>query len=204
MSEAVNQHLARHIGEAEAHYAVYPGPSGFVHRIRPGSGRPWTTLYTEGMSARPLPDCDEGAAYIELVVRCPEGWFRDDAGGPISQVGSDDGDWLVELMQWMMQLPWRMDLPLFAGAVLPNGEPAEPYAEGVRFCSMLIAPVLCLPVDAQEVRDGDKTVRLLSMVLLDGSELELAERDGIEALYEALDAAGVTELVDPERPSAAG
>ena len=209
-SSPITDHFDRLVGLASAHYAVYPaggdGPSGMVHRVRPTPGRPWTTLYTDGMSARALPDPDDGLPlpdrHVELVVGCPKGWFSDDDGGPVDMSGSDEGDWLVELVQWMMELPWRIDSPVYAGLVLPNGDPPEPYADSVPFCAALLAPVASLPEDAQdiEIEDGP-TVRLLSLVLLDAAELSFAQTSGVEALYERLDAAGVFERVDPERES---
>lgn len=204
MDNAITQHFDAHIGPASAHYAVYPGPSGMIHRIRPTEERPWTTLYTDGMRARVLPEPDElDDTRVELVVACPKGWFADDDGGPVQTSGADEGDWLVELLQYVMQLPWNIDYPVFAGLVLPNGDPAEPYADGIRFCAMLIAPVASLDVDAQDVSTEEGDVRLLSLVLLDEAELAYATAEGVEALYLRLDEHGVFEQVDPDRASVA-
>jgi len=204
-SSAITEHFDTHVGPASAHYAVYPGPSGMVHRVRPTTTRPWTTLYTEGMSERALPAPDDGLplddAHVELVVGCPPGWFSDDGGGPVDTKNPDEGDWLVELVQWMMQLPWRIDFPIYAGMILPNGDPPEPYSDAVRFCAVLIAPVASLPADAQDIQDGERTIRLLSLVLLDAAELAFVQEHGVDALYERLDEAGVFERVQPERDS---
>lgn len=205
MSSPIVRHFDQHVGPAAAHYAVYPGPSGMVHRVRPTAERPWTTVYTEGMSAKVQPGFEgEGPApdpRVELVVGCPKGWFSDDDGGPVDMKNEDVGDWLIELIQWMMQLPWRIDYPVYAGAILPNGDPPEAYSESVRFCGALVAPVASLPTDAQDVGEGEERVRLLSLVLLDAAELTFAQQHGVEALYEQLDAHGVFERVDPDRPS---
>jgi hypothetical protein len=199
----VTAHMDVQIGRADAHYLAYSGSGGAVHRVRASADRPWTTLYTDGMRERALPNRQpEDPSYVELVVRCPKGWFRDDEGGAVRLTGSDQGDWLVKLLQWTMQAPWRLDFDVYPGSILTNGDPPVPYAEVTRFCGVLFVPVLCVAEDAQFVQVGDHRVQLLSLVLLDAAELKLADEHGIDALLEALDGLDVSDLVQPDRASA--
>lgn len=202
MSSAITRHFDAHVGEAAAHYAVYPGPSGLMHRVRPTEARPWTTLYTDGMRARELPESEDlDDTRVELVVGCSRGFFADDHGGPVDPAAEHPGEWLVELLQYVMLLPWRIDYPVYAGLIVPNGEPPEPYSEGLAFRGLLVAPVASLPTDAQEVDTDVGRVRLLSLVLLRQDELDYVAEHGVDALYQRLDAHGVFEMVDPERGS---
>lgn len=206
-SDVITAFFDEHVGEAGAHYAAYPGPDLFVHRIHPTDARPWSTLYTVGASRRMLPDMDpdnpDDDPWIEIVVCTPPGWFHDESGDGGPGAPADRGEWVVELLQWMAALPWTIDHPLYAGALVPNGEPVEPYADGGRFCGLLIGPVLTLGPDTQyiDMPDG-RRVRLLSLVLLDEREIAFGVDHGVEALFEKLDAHGIFEKVDPDRPCA--
>lgn len=193
------EHLDTHIGPADAHYLVYPGPIGAVHRIRPSADRPWTTIYTAGMSDRPLPSSDDER--IELVVCCPAGWFADDHGGPVQTTRRDPGDWLIELVEWLMELPWRLDQPIGPGSLLLNGEPPEPWADATTACGVVLRAVNTLPSAAQQVLGDGPPIQLLGLILLYADELGYADAHGVDALLARLDEHEIDERVDPERRS---
>lgn len=196
------EHLDAHLRPADAHYLVYPGPIGAVHRIRPSADRPWTTLYTEGMSDRPLPSSDDER--IELIVCCPVGWFEDDQGGPVQTTRRDPGDWLIELVEWIMELPWRLDQPIGLGSLLLNGEPPVPWADPTTSCGVVVSAVKTLPDHARQVLGDGPPIQLLGLILLYADELDYADEHGVDALLARLDEHGIDERVDLDRRSVGG
>jgi hypothetical protein len=149
-----------------------------VHVVAPGGERPVYTLVTSGMSERPMATPGAGDVYAELALVLPPFW---PAPGS-EEMRTPAGHWPYRLLQDLARLPHEFDTWLRNGHTVPNGDPPEPYAPGTRLCGALIAPALTLPEDFEELEVGER-------------------HEGVDRLYDLFDEAGVSEILDPERPS---
>jgi hypothetical protein len=68
-------------------------------------------------------------------------------------------------------------------------------------CCALIAPPLTLPDGGEVLELDDGPLHFYAVVPLHRDEMELKLTGGIEALVDHLDAARVSEVLDPGRPS---
>ena len=96
-------------------------------------------------------------------------------------------------------------LSVEAGETLAFAEPPVPLGAGTELAACVVVAPRLLPAEAAQLTaDDDVTVSLLALVPIYAAELELARREGAEALVERLDAAGVTELLESGAPGRRG
>jgi hypothetical protein len=199
--EHVVAHLTRWVGEPEA---VLEGPGSeegpvHVHLIPPGPTRACWTLFTTGMSARPMavPEGAEDFRLTELVLRLPADWpFTEEA------LQEERWGWPVRWLHLLTGLPHEQETWLGWGQVVPNGEPPQPFAPGTRLCALLLTHPFWLPEEAWAVElPGEERVLLSTVLPLTPEEVDFTHAQGAQALLAALLEAGVTEVVRPERPS---
>src|SRR5690606_35651519 len=76
--DAICAHFTEHVGEASMvfHEIVSDLVHIDVHQIPPSDERPFWTLYTTGMSDRPMsaPEGAEDCRYAELMIKLPAAW----------------------------------------------------------------------------------------------------------------------------------
>lgn len=194
---AVDAHVTRHIGEPASvyHEVVSPHVHVDVHVVVPAEDRPLYTLVTSGMSERPMSD----GTFAELTISLPPTWPAPD--GP----GFDEpcARWPYTLLQELAWLPHGFDTVLWTGHTVPNGDPPAPYAPDTRLCGALIAPQVTAPEEFNVLTHGDREIHILGVYPLHEDEMRLKLAKGTGALYDVLDAAQLTEIVDPDRPSLA-
>jgi hypothetical protein len=200
--EQVVAHLTRWVGEPEAVLAA-PGSEEApvdVHLIPPGPTRACWTLFTTGMSARPMevPEGAEDFRLAELVLRLPADWpFTEEA------LREERWGWPVRWLQLLAHLPREQGTWLGWGQTVPNGAPPQPFAPGTRLCALLLTHPFWLPEEAWAVElPGEQRVLLSTVLPLTAEELDFTRAHGAQALLEALLEAGVSEVVRPERSSA--
>jgi hypothetical protein len=200
--EAIERHLVRSFGEHEGgvfHELVSDLVHVDVHHVPPAPGRDWHTLVTSGMAERAMtmPEGLEEARHTELAIALPPGW-------PLSDDAFEDerNYWPVRLLKVLARLPHDYDTFLWLGHTVPNGDPPEPYAEGTDFCCALIGPLVEAPAGFTELplEDG-RVVRFYGVYPLYEDEMDLKLRRGEGKLVDLLVRDGVTELLDPARPS---
>jgi hypothetical protein len=145
--------------------------------VPPADERPFYTLATSGMSERPMRAPSDGRAYAELVLALPPDW-------PMEPEAFEDERryWPFRLLQTLATLPHQFETWLWIGHTVPNGDPPEPYAPDTGLCCAMLGPAL-------------------TVLALHRDEMEAKLEGGMEALIDPLDQAGVTELLDPARPS---
>ena len=80
--------------------------------------------------------------------------------------------------------------------------PLRPYAPGIKFCAAALLPSVSLGEAALSLkrRDGE-TVYFWAVVPLHLDELNYAIAHGMDALTDLFDQLGVTDRIDPARPS---
>lgn len=197
---AIEGHIARYFGAAET---VWHEPASDlvhidVHVTPPSPGRPHYTLVTSGMSDLPMkvpPAID--TPYAELMMALPPDWpltaeaFWDDAAY-----------WPVHLLKAIARLPHAYGTWIGPEHSIPNGNPPEPYAPSVPFTGVLVAPMLrCEPAARTIVTSEGRRISLLALIPVHQAEMNLKLASGTAALYDAFDRAGVSEVLDPNRPS---
>lgn len=197
---AIDEHIARYFGAPETvwHELASDLVHVDVHVTPPRPDRPLYTLVTSGMSDRPMnvpPVVD--ARYAELMIVLPPDWpltaeaFRDEAAY-----------WPVRLLKTIARLPHAYGTWIGPGHTIPNGDPPEPYAPGVPFTGVLVAPVLrCEDAARTIVTSEGRRISLLALIPVHQAEMDLKLTSGSDALYDAFDRAGVSEVLDPGRPS---
>ena len=202
--EAVEGHLHVHFpsygGEATVwHEAVSDLVHVDVHVVPPSDDRPFYTPVTSGMAERPMvvPDGLEESRHAELVLALPAEW-------PLAETSfeHEENYWPVRLLKVLARLPHEYDTFLFHGHTVPNGDPPEPYAVNTRLCCALIAPPITVPDGFEQLELGDgRAVHFFGVVPLSAEEMDFKLKKGADELFSLLDHHGVTELLDPDRPS---
>jgi hypothetical protein len=198
--EAIEAHVGEHLGPIETVY--HELASEYVHldvlQVPAHDGRPFHMLVTCGMSARPMtvPAGSEDRRHAELVIGLPADW-------PLDEVSWRDERfyWPVRTLKLLARLPHAYGTFLGVGHTIPNGDPPEPYARGTKLCCALIAPPLTLPEGTEVLELDDGPLHFYAVVPLHRDEMDLKLAGGMDALVDHLDAARVTEVLDPGRPS---
>ena len=185
----VEEHVEQHIGPVES--VFHELISDLVHvdvlQVAPRDERPWWTLVTCGMAARPMSD----SSFAELVMCLPPAW-------PL-----DEQQWPLPLLQFLARLPHEYETHFAHGHTVPNGDPPEPLAPGTGLCGVIFAPPLLTDDAFATVERAEGDIRILGVIALHADEMEYKLRRGSDALHELLDAAEVSELLDVGRPSVA-
>lgn len=200
--EEVAAHFEKHLGKVDS--VFHEILSDLIHLdvqiIKPTPERNHYTLFTTGMSDLPMtvPEGAEEHRYAELMLALPPHWKLTDA-----DLEDERWYWPIRTLKMLGRLPHQYETWLSLGHTVPNGDPAEPYAEGTRLCCALLLPSLHLPEDARAVKTQDgRTIHLYALHFLHPEEIDLKLQKGSGALYDAFDAQGVSEVLDPARPSA--
>jgi hypothetical protein len=160
-----------------------------VHVIKPKSSQGFLTLFTTGLSAKPMkvpPGLAEHAC-AELYMQLPGDWDFQSSDPRYS--------WPVQLLLDLAAYPEENDA-YFAVPVttIANGEPALPLGPNVKFtASALIA-------DEGFQRSDGKTVHLFCVMPVYAEEAEMARRN-IPDFLKALDASGTSRIVSLNRPN---
>jgi hypothetical protein len=197
---AIDAHIARHVGEPARvwHEIVSDYVHVDVHVVEPTDDRPVYTLVTSGMSEQPMHTPRAGDVYAELVIVLPLFW---PAPGS-AELRDPVCHWPYRLLQDLARLPHEYDTWLWNGHTVPNGDPPEPYAPGTELCAALIAPALTTPKAFDTLDAGDRRINFFGVIPLHADEMQLKLDQGAERLFELFDAARVSEILDPTRPSA--
>lgn len=170
-----------------------------VHVVPPGPDRPYFTLVTSGMGARPMPvpqDLAEVPRHVELVMLLPPEWRmqRED-------FKEDRWYWPVQHLKMLARAPHRWGTWFGVGHTMQIHEDLKTFAGNTALCAYMLAPEpfgdgfspLALP-------DG-RAVTFLMAVPLYAEELQFAREHGTEALIERFEAADVDRVVNPARPN---
>lgn len=200
---AVGAHIARHVGRPETvfHELISDLVHIDIHVVTPTDVRPYTTLVTSGMSARPMspPEGAEHMAWAELALCLPSDW-------PLSQEAfeQEENYWPLRWLKILARMPHEYETWLGYGHTVPNGDPPEPFAANTKLCGFALSGPRVLPEDFMTLKlDDGRTVYFYMLLPLYKEEMDLKLRKGIDALEQGLFRVGATEVVDINRPNAA-
>jgi hypothetical protein len=205
--DEIEAHFARYFGQAESvfHEIVSDLVHIDVHVVRPTEGRPWWTLFTTGMSAMPMtvPEGAEPFAYGELVLLLPPEWRVDLIGVTPPAADLERWYWPIRWLKTLARLPHEHQTWLGMGHTVPNGDPPQPFADNTKMCCWMLVPPVMVPEEARAATLSDG--RVVNVYCLHGlyvEEVSLKLNQGAGALLDAFDAAGVTDVLRPDRPPA--
>ena len=199
---AIEDHFARIFGQPEQvfHEIVSDIVHIDVHIIPPRPERDCWTLFTTGMSALPMTvpphlENHENLAFAELMLVLPPSW----------EVGNNADKWFWPLswLKKLARLPHEYNTWLGPLHTIPNGDPAKPFAPETKLCCWtLLPPVEVSAQDCTITLADQRIVNIYCLHALHREEMALKLNKGVDALLEALDNAGVTEVLQIKRPPA--
>jgi len=198
--EELLEHIAEHIGEVESELNLEDAEGhGFtVRMVSPTPTRRAWTLITTGLSdeSMDVPD-PKIPPFCELVLSLPGDWrFTEEA------LASDRWGWPIEMLRQVAAVPrigW-----LGMDAIVPNGDPPEPYAEGVGFAGALVFPSMTLPKEAALLElDNRDRIAFYAVYPVFTEEMELVQEAGAEVLTDRFDAERIGDVLKLGRTNVA-
>lgn len=203
--EAVDDHLQ----------AFFPGADQFVlheesrlpnpvslHVVMPSDARPYFVLVTSGMSTRPMTAPPGASARAECYLCLPPHW-------PLSMINRGWREpafaWPFFLLQECARFPFEHETWLGYGHSVPIPHALDP---GGRFSGVTVLEPLLMPQDFIAIETGepgepDEVIWLLPILPCTPAEMTFKRAQGFAALSARFAATGVSELLDPLRPSVA-
>jgi hypothetical protein len=197
--EQISAHIEAHLGPIETvfHEIVSDTVHIDVHFVKPTDEFPFVRLVTSGMSDLPMSTPGESGAprYAELLMTLPGDWKLDQ-----ESFKTESWYWPVRLIKGLARLPHKYKTWLGWGHTVPNGDPAQPYAEDTKLSGAIILSSVSVPEEFHRLRiDEAKEITFFCVVPLYEEEMHLKLRSGADALLERLDEASITDVVDPRR-----
>ena len=202
--EELSDHIEQHVGPISMvfHELISPYVHVDVHHVAPTSERPWHVLVTTGMSTMPMTTPEgvpDDCRHAELVVSLPADWEISE-----SAFKDEQNYWPVRLMKFLARVPHEYNTWLGLGHSIPNGDPAGPYAPDTALSGVVLLPSVTLPMEFHRFERSDGTVvRFWSLYPLYAEEMNLKLRKGAEAVLDHFEKAGITDVIDRNRPNVA-
>jgi|694.fasta_scaffold04143_18 hypothetical protein len=211
--DAVEAHIERHLGGTASvfHEIISTTVHVDIHVVEPSEARPFYTLVTSGMAERPMhpPESASACEFAELCVCLPPDW---PGLGPEWNLKPVDDNhpwdderyyWPVRLLKVLSRFAHEYRSWLWWGHTIPNGDPAEPYAEGTPFTGVMLTVNPLLPQEFHQLRVGDRDISIFTIMPLYTEEIDFKLKHGAELLESLFDHHGVTAVIDNRRPNVA-
>jgi hypothetical protein len=197
--EEISDHIEKHIGEIAMvfHELVSDTVHIDVHHVSPTKRRPFHTLITSGMSdlAMSVPDNIDSTRYLELMITLPETWKIDEIS-----FKNEQWYWPIRQLKYLARFPHKYSTWMGWGHTIPNGNPAEPFAENTKFNGLILLPPINVDEAFTELEiNENKIIEFLSIVPLYKEEMEFKLAKGSEMLLKKFDKYGVSDVVDVNR-----
>lgn len=201
--EEISNHINRFIGEIHLvfHELVSDTVHIDVHHVAPTKDRPFHTLITSGMSDLPMtiPEEADVTKYMELMIHLPENW-------KISEEDFKDERWYwpIRTLKFLARFPHKFDSWLGWGHTIPNGHPAEPYADNTNLNGVILLPSISVPTDFFQLQiNEDKIIEFYCVIPLYEEETNLKLKKGTDVLMDKFDKYSINDLVDVNRKNVA-
>lgn len=201
--EEISAHIEAHLGKVGTvyHEIVSDTVHIDVHLVPPDDDNPYARLVTSGMSDLPMtiPDDIDAPRHVELIISLPPAWQLDQAS-----FNDERWYWPVRLIKQLARFPHKHKTWLGWGHTMPNGDPAQPYAPDTKLSGVILLPPVSVSDEFRTLAiDAEKVIAFYSVVPLYPEEMELKLRKGSDALLEAFDKKGISDVVHSNRPNAA-
>jgi Suppressor of fused protein (SUFU) len=194
----IEAHVERYVGKPVSvfHELVSDLVHVDVHIVEPTPEHNFNTLFTTGMSDRPMtaPDDVSDCCYAEILICLPPDW-------KLNHKDFDDESnfWPLRWLKILARLPHQYKTWLFLGHTVPNGDPPRPFADNTDLCCALLAAPVLFGADFLTLDLDDRRIHFLALVPIYREEMEFKMRHGVDALEDRFADAGVTELLDVTR-----
>ncbi|MFC3153270.1 suppressor of fused domain protein [Litoribrevibacter euphylliae] len=201
--EEISNHIETHIGEVELvlHELISDTVHIDIHYVKPTKEQPFHILITSGMSDLPMNVPEEAAMtkYMELMITLPESWHVDE-----ESFKDERWYWPIRQLKYLARFPHKYDTWLGFGHTIPNGDPAESFAENTKLSGVILLPPLYVPDEFTRLHiSQDKIIEFFSIVPLYSEEMNLKLAKGSDALLDKLDEINAWELIDVNRKNVA-
>jgi Suppressor of fused protein (SUFU) len=197
--EQISNHIEQYIGKINSvfHELVSDTVHIDVHHVMPTQDRPYHTLVTSGMSDLPMnvPEDVNSTRYMELMVTLPEAW-------ELSEQSFKDEVWYwpVRQLKYLARFAHKYNTWFAWGHTIPNGDPAEPYADNTMMSGIIILPSLNVPEEFRSLKINDtRTIEFYSLVPLYPEEMNFKLNKGSDALLDKFDKYGFSDIIDINR-----
>ena len=198
----IRAHLEHHIGPIAATFKREESDSSIdLLWLPPGDEHPYHALITSGLSDRPMdvPDGPRRAQRerAELMIMLPPDWQLSS-----KNLHSEQGYWPIVWLSMLADYAQSRDNWIAIGNLFPNGNPMTPIAD-TPFSGVTILPPLVShshEFGTYRSKDGNR-INIYCLMPLYAGEIELLNREGLEALLARFDAHHISgEIADPTRP----
>nr|WP_229238184.1 suppressor of fused domain protein [Dyella amyloliquefaciens] len=201
--EQISGHIEAHLGPVDTVFHEFMSDTVHVdvHVVKPTADFPYVRLVTSGMSDLPMatPDDPRISTHLELMITLPAHWRLD-----MESFEDERWYWPMRLLKYLARFPHKYGTWLGWGHTIPNGDPAEPYAQGMKFNGAILLPSVNVPEAFHSlVIEGVKTVSFYAVVPLYQAEMDLKLRSGSDELLKRFDKRNVSDIVDLGRPNVA-
>lgn len=198
-AELLEAHMTRYFGEPETvfHEIISTTVHIDIHFIPASEERPWQTIVTTGMSDLPMttPAGAEEYRRAELMLRLPPSWPLDEAS-----LRDEPNYFPLRQLKFLARFVHEYETWLCHGHTIPNGAPAEPYAEGIPFSGVLLShPYWAEEGAAAATLPDGSPVHFWSLSFVHDSEMAFKLENGAEDLLEKLIAQGYGDYLEPRR-----
>ena len=170
--------------------------SEIIHRdiyfIKATDERPFHILLSSGMSALPMeiPEDIESSEFAEVMILLPKEWNLN-----YESFSDERNYWPIRIMKELMMLPHSDSTWLGFGHTFGH-EDDEEFAEGIGFCSVMLAHSMELSDEFTQIKLNDnKQIDVYTLIPLYKEELEFKKQNGADELLEKFDEFGVEEIV---------
>ncbi len=205
--EEISDHIEKHLGEISGVYHELVSDLVHIdlHMVPPdGDERPFNVIVTSGMSDLPMTIPDEldhdELAYAELLICLPEDW-------PLSEDDFEDENnyWPLRLLKQLARLPHEFESWFGYGHSIPNGDPAEPYADDTELCGAVLVPAFFFGEEFMELKtSGGKTINFYAIIPVYNEEMNYKLKHDAGELFDRMEKKleWIPFVVEPDRPSA--
>lgn len=201
--KVISEHVEKYIGKIDT--VFHEIISDLVHLdiliVNPTKEKNYYTLVTCGMSNLPMtvPEGAENFRFAELVICLPSDWKVSEEA-----FKQDEHYWPILWLKKLARFPHEYGTWLYHAHTIPNGDPAEPFANNTDLSGMILS-IPSTVEDANgfftlELTNGDR-VHFFSLIPIYTKEMDFKLKKGADALIEKLEKAGVNEIVDVRRKS---
>ena len=169
-----------------------------IYIVNPTIERPCYTLFTQGMSGRPMhvPPEMKGYEYAELMMHLPFYWTLDHR---------PENYWPIEWLQKLSKYPREHDTWLFYGRLIKGREDGQPFAYNTDLSCFILGATRMLPKDSDrdafsmlEVSPG-KEVYFFTLIPLYAEEAAYRQDHSAEELFKRFDEKNISDIIDVHR-----
>ena len=200
--DEISEHVEKYIGKI--HLILHEIISKQVHIdviwVKPTKEKPFHTFITSGMSDKPMktPNDVENCDDAELCICLPDSWKVSN-----EEFKDENNYWPIRWLKYLARFPHEFDTWLSYGHTIPNGDPAEPFANNTKLNTMVLLPTIIFDKSFHTLKLENKSIDFYTLVPLYTEEVELKLKKGVEALFDGFDKFGINDIIDLDRPCSA-